>query len=560
MSDNQSYAVGLDGVRPIYNPDARWTSFAVGEVWMGKEGSNEAGTGARYVPNVHDHVVEPQTNDRWVVTAIDPVTLVPVLKQINVKPDLGLDETDVLAGIGPIASSENFRAYINTSYTPYTLVVDAQLKVAGSDVTFAKIFRGVDITGQGNVVSMVYDGNGNFISENVPLRLVAAGYQSNHSIKVVEPCNTVETFEDGELLTVVFYNDKGQLVSRTRLMAENTNAVRPREADEKYVTHITANSPFMSPTVDDTIDFPLNFTIESLNLMGTVHYSDGSTLTLPVDGGKFVMHGLEQHLSTIVGQKVNMVLSYNLSPGESAVAGLADTNDVVTRPFTLNTVNPNHSYSVKLFGYPDWKGEYEGYHMRWWLLNIERNIFFEVSPFVKFLHTQGAYNPKAYGMLQSKQVSLNLKDVSGAFKPYVHTQKVDIVLNAPPVATNTPWTVSHESSQTRPYYGQDLLVELLPENKFSISAGISDFNEWMERVYEHTYPLIHREVEVDAPTPTHVEILYGNKKVQAPIENWNKALSHDGSMKKDQLVLIKFIKRMTTSDLVISLAAMIVDR
>lgn len=559
MSEHQSYAVGLDGVRPIYNPDGRWTTFSISEVWLGKEGTNGTGTGARYVPKVNDHVVEPSTNERWVVDSLDPVSLVPVLRKIMVRPDVGLDEEDILAGVGPVTTVDNFRVYINSMYTPYSMIVDSQLKVGGTDVTFAKIFRGVDITNQGNVVSKIYDGNGGFVSENVPLRLAAAGYQTNHSIKVVEPCNTVETFEDGELITVVFYNDKGQLVSRAHLLADNTNAVRPREADEKYVTHISANSPFMSPTIPNTIDFPLNFTIESLNLMGTVHYSDGSTMSLPIDGGKFTMHGLEQHLSSIVGQRVPLVLAYNLSAGESAIAGLADSNESVTLPFNLVTVNPNHSYSVKLFGYPDWKGEYEGYHMRWWMLNIDRNVFFEVTPFVKYIHTGGAYNPKAYGVIQSRQVSINLKDVSGAFKPFVHTQKVDIVLNAPPIRGNTPWTVSHESIQTRPYYGQDLLAELRPGNKFTIHTGITEFSEWMERVFERTYPLTHREVEVSPPTPTHIEVAYGLRKTQYPIEDWNKEFSHDGTLTQNKLVTIKFLKRLTGSDLVISVAAMMVD-
>jgi hypothetical protein len=232
---------------------------------------------------------------------------------------------------------------------------------------------------------------------------------------------------DGEIVTAVVYSDTGHVVSKRQLLVENTSFIRSLNVSQKYVSHISLECPFLSQSVDNTIEFPLNVPLNALNMMGVVHYSDGSTLKLPVNGSKFTMHGVDQYVSSIVGQRVDLVLSYALSDNEVAYANTNVNGRYVTEAYFLLTTNPNNSYSIKLFGYPYFIDENNGYQMRWWLFNLDRNISFEVTPFVRFSENTGPYDPKGYGYLQRKSVSLNLRDVSAAFKPFIHTQLVDIV-------------------------------------------------------------------------------------------------------------------------------------
>jgi hypothetical protein len=343
------------------------------------------GVGASmYVPKVKDYVMDTETYTAYVVDNLDPVTLIPTLREIKpANMSFSLSTTDVLFGTGPGTASETYRVYIDKSVTPHVLSVDASLKVAGTQCQYAKIFKSTDVTSMGTVVSMVYDNSGNLITNNVPLELAAMDSHVNHTVKVVTPCYTTANLIDGELVTVVFYNTAGHVVHKRQLMVEVSSFIRSINLATKYISHISLDTAFLSPTLDHVINFPVNIPLNSLNMMGIVHYSDGSTLSLPVDGVKFKMHGLDQYVSTIVGQQVNLVLTYELSSGEVAYNGLSDDNRYISEPYSLVTINPNNSYAVKLFVYPEWLNDTDGYGLRWWMFNMDRNVYFDVTGHVK---------------------------------------------------------------------------------------------------------------------------------------------------------------------------------
>lgn len=545
--------VGTDGQVPVYNPSDRWCWWSIGEIYTGTAGQN------RYVPKVNDYVMDPATYTVRRVESLDPVTLIPTLVEIRpANMNFSFSETDVLFGVGPGTQSDTYRAYVDKSVLPHVLAVDVRLKIAGSMSSYAKIFKGADLGQTGTVLSKLYDSNGNFISENVPLELVAIDSHNNYSIKSLAVCHCTEDLVDGEIITVVVYNVRGHVVSKRQLLVENTAFIRSINSSQKYVSHISADCAFMSPTLDKTIDFPLNIPTNALNLMGTVHYSDGSKLTLPVDGTKFKMAGIDQYLSSIVGQKVDLVLTYSLSPNETSYAGVGVEAKYVTEPYSLVTVNPNNSYTVKLFGYPIWVNDASGYSMKWFMLNLDRNIFYDVTPYVKFATNTGPFNPKGYGYLQHKSVSINLRDISGAFKPFVHTQMVDIVLNDAPSSSNTAWTVSHESNSSRLMYGQNLFAKRVSSTAINLTSGLASYAEWKQVVCDATYPLVNSQIELTAPQPTHFAVTYGTTTTEYPVADWNKTLTVSTNVQIYKTITINFIKRTSSGDLFIAVAAMVV--
>lgn len=545
--------VGTDGVVPVYNPNARWAIFSIDDVYMGEEGNG------KHVPKIYDYVLEPQTYTMFIVQALDPVTLIPTLKEIRpANMSYTLSETDVLFGVGPGTQADTYRVYLDKSTLPYTLAVDARLHVAGSLTNYAKIFKGSTISEEGKVISKMYDSSGNFVSENIPLELAALDSHINHSIKVIPPCYTTEDLTDGEIVTAVFYNSLNGVVSKRQLLVENTSFIRAIDSSRKYVTHISLECPFMSPTLDHVIEFPLNVPLNALNLTGVVHYSDGSTMKLPVDGTKFRMYGLDQYVSSIVGQKIELVLSYSLSANETSYAGVGVEGNYVTEPYDLVTIDPNGSYTVKLYGYPVWIDEASGYTMKWWMMNLDRTMMYDVTTYVKWSTTTGPFNPKAYGVLQRKNVSINLRDISGAFKPFVHTQVIDIVLNAPPDAYNVPWLVSHESVVTRPMYGDGLFAKIKSGSIVNLSSDIETYEEWLTRVYEATYPLMNPRTEIVTIKPTHFVIVKNNGSIDFPISDWNKDINAGVGVTAYNNLYIKFVKRTSTGDISLSMAAMMI--
>lgn len=546
---------GTDGVIPIYNPDGRWTIWGLDDIFTGAAGAN------KYVPKLKDFVIDPETYTTYRVEFIDPVTLIPALNEIRpANMSFALSQTDVLFGVGPGTQADTYRVYLDTSVMPHILAVDSRLKIAGTLSNFAKIFKGSDLSGEGEVISRVYDGSGNFVSENVPLELVAIDSHNNYSIKAVSVCHTNADMVDGELVTVVIYNAAGHVVSKRQLLVENSAFIRSINVSQKYISHISLESAFLSSTVDNTINFPLNIPINALNLIGVVHYSNGDVLRLPVDGSKFNVYGLDQYISSIVGQKIDLVLNYGLESNEVAYAGVSADGHYVTEPYKLITVNPDNSYSVKLFGYPVWIDSANGYQMRWFLLNLDRNVFFEVTPHVVYSTNTGSFNPKGYGYLQRKTISINLRDVSGSFNNYIHSQSVDIVLNEEPNVNTTldAWTMSLETVVDRPNYGLGLYATRIDATNISIASGITVESEWTQKHYLDTYPLLDRIVETSPPAPTHFVILLRGTETEFPMSDWNNGLDVGIDVNSLETVFIRFIKKTVSGDLHLSFGAVLV--
>ena len=553
MSDSGlSGVVGTDGIIPIYQPDARWTLWSIDELYNGGVGDH------KFIPKVKDYAIDPDTFTTYVVDHIDPITLIPTLREIRpANMSYIIPDADLLLGVLPGPQSDTYRIYIDKSVTPYTLAVDARFKVGGSAASYAKIFRGSSLSDAQSVVSKIYDTNGQVISENVPLELIVIDSHINYTAKTIAVCNTTDDLIDREIVTAVIYTAEGSVVSKRQFLVENTSYIRSLNSSVKYITSIYMECLFLSDTADKTIDFPLNIPLSALNLLGVVSYSDGTTLKLPVNGGKFKIYGLDQFISSIPGQKIELVLNYSLSNDEISYVGNNTNTKFISAAYSLVTVNPNNSYAVKLFGYPIWINESQGYRMKWWLYNLDRNLAIEVTEHVLYSDTTGPYDPKGYGFIQRKAVSLNLQDISNSFKPFIHTQIVEIVLNTRPDNTDTPWTMAQELSGNTVRYGSRLYAKRVSNDYINISSGINIFADWIAQVYRASGPIINRAIEIEAPTPTHFVVTYGATVVEYPISAWGSNIALANSVLYDS-ISIRFIKRLSSSDLELSIAVLVI--
>ena len=548
--------VGLDGVSPVYNPEGKWQLWSIDDIWMG------TGPGKhRFVPKVKDYVIDPETSSTYIVDFIDPVTLIPTLRDKRlVSTSYTLSETDLLFGVGPGNQLNTYIVYLDTSVTPHVLAVDARIKIPGVESSYAKIFKGPVLGTEGRVLSKMYDNSGNFVSENVPLEICAIDSHINYSIKVPKVCYCTEPLLDGDIVTLVAYSSQGHVTYKRQLRIENTAFIRDVNASTRYVSHISLRSPFLSTAETNTLNFPLNVPANAFNLKGVVNYSDGSELELPVDGTKFSMLGLNQFLSSIPGQKVKLVLSYKLGNNEVAYGAIAPGSKMVVEPYDLVTTNQNNSYSVKLYGYPEWVNATVGYRMRWFLFNLDRNISFDVTDKVQIAGSD-PFDSFADNYTQRRTVYVNLRDVSAIFKPFVHSQVVSVVLRKAPQLEPTPWTMLQEDSVGHEPYGIATSAKKVPgrPTDIKIKCGCTTLEEWKQKVYLKTYPLLDRTVESSPLEPTHFEIMYGTYKAEYPITDWDQTFTMNKNIPVGSTVYIKFIRRTTMTDLELSIAGMMVQ-
>lgn len=553
MTTTAPSVTGTDGVVPLYQPDARWTIWALADIYTGTTGQG------KYIPNVNDYVIDYATDERYIVTDLDITTLIPVLKPIPTTQVATLSDIDVLLGVGPGTQSDTYRVYIDQSVIPHTLAVDARLKVNGSLVTTAKIFQGSELSSNEQVISAFYDQNGIMLGQSIPLETVQVPNGVNYAVKSVPVCYTTQDLVDGEIVTIVFYSTDGHVVSKRQLLVENTAFIPTSDSGVKYVTDITLESPFLSSADQTLLQYPINIPVAGLNLMGRVHYSDGSSVLMPVDGTKFAIYGLNNYVASIVGQTIPLVLRYNLSPGEVAYGASVASQKFLTANYKATTLTEDGAYSVKLFGFPVWIDAVNGYRLEWWLYNLDRQTVFHVTPYVKINDNTAGFNPTAYGIVQNLSVSVNLNDVSPTYASYIHTQTVTFTLIQAGNLTGTNWTVGFSPGQNPPFgFNNFASTTFVNQNLTTVNLGMnaSTQSDWLNRIYALTQPLYDPQKETAAPTPDTFAIVTDNNTYEFPITDWNTTLSLSETITPFSTMFIRFYQRTVDNDLQLAIAGL----
>ena len=563
-----SIPAGSDGFVPIRDPSSRWMQWALFEIFMGigtPGAQDPAGTKERYIPKVNDWVIDPDTAERWSVVSIDPSTLKPELRVVKDAPVDEFSEDDLLLGMGPGTQSDTYRIYVNDKVNPHTLTVDGRLKVNGKSAASCIIFRGSLIDGSAHVVSKVYDQAQNLVGQAIPLELVKMAEGLNRAVYCVPPAHCTEKMPDGEVVTAVLYSDTGIVLHKRQLLVENTAFIRTSDSATKYVTSIGIESPWVTPADPFTLRMPLNVPLDSGNFIGVVNFSDGSTKRLPVDGTKFRFDGLRPWISGLIGQKQRLVLQYMLSPDEMTVEGVVNQQGFVAQEFAAITTKAEGSYTVKLFAYPEWIDSVNGYKLRWWLLNLDRDMRYDVTPYVRIQPNSAAFNPKAYGINQRLAVTVNLQDVNGSFKNWNYPQLIDVALMAMGTERDTTrWQIGFQVGQNPPY-GVDLraVTSFINQNlmRVKIDQGEASLEDWLQRIYYRTLPVTDPAKESIPPAPNYFRIISGAWESEYfPISQWSEELVINRAIADSGTLYVQFIKRTPETDLVLSIAGLPVQQ
>ncbi len=548
--------VGNDNKSPLYNPNGRHQVWSKDDLYLGNAGSN------KYVPNIGDLAFELDGRSIvwYIVHAVDQITFVPtLLLEDRSRQTEAFSEDDILYGVGPGTQSDTYRVYLDKSINPHKFSVDRRLKIGGNTSVLCKIFLGADTSDGGVVISGRYDSNGVFISENIPLEIINYQNTNNTNIatKIVSDAYTVYDLNDGDLVTAVFYDNDGEVVSKRQLLVENTGFIRSTDADKKYVTGIALESPFLSNINNKVIQYPINVPLNSMNLIGVVSYSDGSEVRLGIDGTRFKLMGLENYTATIVGQNVSLVLKYTLEDTEDALDVHVGNDKFITETYTVTTVSGNSNYAVLLFVYPEWVDISTGYRLRWFMYDLDRSVSYEVTPNIIINTNISSYNPKAYGTKQTLHVSINLHSVSGSYGNFIHVQIVDVTLNKegsgrPNIDGISNWNIANVSNSNNTYGINTYAtyrVNTSNQWKVRIAPYFTVLSDWLFNIYKKVNPMYDTMLEDGPLDPTHFIVLLGNVTFEFPITQFNQELNVNVLPPNNGTMLVKFIKRTSTRDL-----------
>lgn len=546
---------------PVINPDRGHRRWRKSELYTGPDGTG------RYCPNLDDEVWDWATG-LWRVVSVDYTTGLSRLQRYEepLESD-SLNDEDILLGVGPGYQSESFRAFIDTSVVPFTLALDSRLSFKGTTVEYVKVFLGSDIGDSANVISAMYDQNGQMLGENIPLELAQvpnnpdgqpAAY--NKAVKVPMAAYTMRQLPDNEVLTVVAYDQVGNVRSMARVLVCNSAFARTTDAYRKYITAIHLESPFLSEVDQSLLQFPINLPVSALNAIGVVTYSDNSQTRMAVDGSKFNLYGLNNYMATQQGQRLDLVLTYRLGDDEYCYGATANQGKHISAAYKATTLRMDGAYSVKLFCAPVWVDNIYGYRLRWFLMNLDREEWFEVSHLVSFAVGSAEFRPTDYGVLQNLTVGINMQEVDSQFKNYRHSQTIGIVLRQPDsLVSEDRWAIRYTPGQN-PMYGSGVKATSRMENvnnwKLDLSNGLSNYAVWLDQVFYRAEPLFNPAVEQRAPEPTHFALYINGEDFEYPLAMWNHELVSPHAIKSGEPVIIRFFRRTAVTDIQLGMGAM----
>lgn len=507
-----------DQDRPIQNPDKRFGVWNITQIYH-KE-TNKSGI----VPNVNDAVLDwtrgwLRVTDVYVdgSSRLDPAEF-PTTEELSSQAKR--------YGTGPGDATSSARAYLDTSVFPYRLLVDAAVVLYGSEKKEVKIFRGTDIGNPTNVISARYDATNTYISDTIPLKVVATDDVNNLAIKSVAEGYCTAELKDGELVTMVVYNNSNSISKIKELLIKNTSYVVPAEAPVNRVTQIELLSPFMSPTNPTELEVPVNVPMSSVAVMARIHYAD-RVVEKSIDGAKVILHGGDEYISTVTSAPGKLVLTYNLSPNEVSVDTSNGSSKHISRPYSIRTVTTVGSYSVKLFVVPTWVDEYTGYQLEYYLYDLDRSDFFNVTSLIEAGINSQPFDGLKYNTVQRITVAIELDRVDPRLKSYRHVQQFGVSLMDDGLSVNTGWLIQYDLSKANEY-GRNLALTATMMSvgnwNLDISNGYSKFETWLDDIYYDSLPLYDTQTETRAPVPTHFVLEINGMRTEYEIARWNSVL------------------------------------
>lgn len=538
----------------FYNPDRGWRIFNRNEIVDTPNQPN------RWVPNTGD-LIWDEYNGWFIVRYVEPGTHLSTLETWDpVKPKPPITDSNQLVGVGPGYSSESYRMFLDTSVTPFTFTPSRRLRSYGSMVTHYQVFLGSDISPTtGTCISAFYTPTGDYLGPSVPFETEVIPGANIQTIKIPMGGYTVERLKDGELVTLVSYSDEGGVVDVTQLLVQNTATISQSDASKSYVGGISLDSPFLSSSDPKVIEFPLNVTVQSLPMAGVIHYRGGRKTTIGIDNLNMFLFGLNDYIATEVGQEFPLTLAYQLKPDEVSYELVPTALRRLTVAYTARTVPADNAYECRLFIYPTWINETVGYRLEFWLYNLDRQRFYNVSPYVELGVNSPPFNPKSYGTLQTLTYSLNLNEVDGRFAPHRLVSSFQIALLSDGSNRNANWEV-YPRPNTGEAYGRNLKadIEYLETNMWDLrlANGASTKEAWLRKMYEAAEPLINPAVEVAPLTPTHFVLHFLHNKYEFSVEQWNQKLRVNNDLADGELLNIQWIRRIVSEDLQLAMTAL----
>ncbi len=368
-----------DGIAPIYGMFKTFHIWEKRELFDGLIGED------RFIPKLQDMAVTWSTGQFFKIT--DIIGGVPTLVPVT-----GLDNV-----VKSYHTPDLYRLYIhNLTTPPYRATVNNRLTVAGSDISYAVVYRArateIDLTT--DKVSVTLNSASVPIDEKIPMEKVAniANNVDKKEIYIVKPFHVTQDLPDGEVVTIVFYTGNGHVAEKRELITERSAMIQGTYSADKTVKGIELYSVSKPAAVtNNSILKEEGVAISTLSLRIKVTYADGSTANHSTNNANVSIIGIEQLKVLDKRSVIRVLATYKLDADEGAThavsspqaLGLDSTDNYgdgrfVTREYKIILAEKNLKKAGSAFIHKYMKGGVE--KLDTYYIDGEGKTIFKLNP------------------------------------------------------------------------------------------------------------------------------------------------------------------------------------
>lgn len=511
----------------IYRPPAyEQNIWRKEQIFVNNDTANGIVSGG-VVPNVNDIVVSWSGNIKFEerVTYVDPQTDFSTLEPVELPNNGNQAMVGIPVGVGNLSNIANL--LLNPTDSKLSAVIDSRLPIHGVGLSYVRVFEGTDISDDGKVVSVRYDSSGNLIDDKAQLQQVDVG--SNDLIRyVTRPFNLTHTIPVDTQLTAVFYSDADQVVMWQELVVKHSHIVANVQREALFINNVILESAYQDPTDSSQILIPKNLLTSSFSPRIFKEYQSGQREELFIGTSNVSLAGWGDHVTGEVGEKFPLVLSYVLGTGELSQNVDQHSGLHISNTYQAIVIDADMETEVKLFVVPTFRNSTYGYKLNFYLYSGDRTMMVDVTDSVQMTDFDGLM----YGAKQQIDFSISLLPYDN-LPDGTFADSIDVQLMGEPLANATMYRLWYWRDDTR-YYGENLRAKITTNfgtNTLSLNNYISQFAEWLDKLYYRLSPLYDTSLVTEAPIPTHVDITIGETKLTMDVSTyWNGELAWPGTV------------------------------
>lgn len=459
----------------------------------------DASSPNRIVPVVESIVID--NNVLYSVESVDPntykSTLVPVILS---------DESDGY-GLASIISYGNdiFRAYYDIRTKPYRLTVDRRLVIYGGAPSFYQLVRYPD-TNNELVMSQYYSTTGVYTSNQIPMLPI----DGETNTWWCQPCQIASIPADNEELSLRVYNETGARIAEVKLFAKQSDIVNDTLLYQPKIVDIKVSATQMLS--DGSCYLYEKQSPDSLEITGTLVYSDGNTRDITVDQVQTFVYGKDDLLASYAGLQQKLLIKYFLSSNETTNvsannAAVVVSDSSISREFIVKTVSNKLAAPIKISVIPEWNASLGVYNLRYFLYSSDHSGTVDVTSYVSI--TGGTFSGSDFVKYQTFVFSLNLNSVDSSKWATSTTYAQNCFIKLQPPTALERYVIADSASS--PYiYGLDnstsrrpiLAYDSTKRQYFIPSSVFMTEESVLQSFYVNANPPYDTDIESSAAIPT----------------------------------------------------------